>query len=495
MRRLLLLVALSSIVATVYLNSFPAQFHYDDFPLMLENPRVTSASFDYASFLQHYGGRPLTLWSFYLNYQLFGAQASVFHAVNLVLHILATCLLMLVVGRLSGRLAPGFLAAFIFAVHPLQTQAVNYIWSRSILLMTVFIFLSGLLIRRRPILALICFQLAIWSRAEAIVMVLPLLLISREFRKPLVGTAALNSLLFLLALSRHDPSQFAWNHTAMLDFWKSQTLAAWKYLQMMIWPTHFSIDYQLTIPSAATAIALGAAMLLLVGGLTWLFFNREDARIPAGSLLLTVFALTPSLLMPNTDLFNESRSYLALAFFAIAASWTVLKGGELFLRNPFGVTRRAVERATCLLPFDRPAAYREMFAGKYTGAAIMSCLLVAILFVPTTLERNRIWRSDMALWVEAAERFPGKGQIRYNLGVALARAGNYTEALKEFQAAARLMPDDDLSYAAIGYCAEMSGDWPSARRNYQRALSLNPGNNYAAAGLRRVSLPLRGQEL
>lgn len=524
MRRAFFLVALSSVVAIVYLNSFPAQFHYDDYALMLESPRVTSPAFEYASFLQHYGGRPLTLWTFYLNNQLFGEDASAFHAVNLILHIVAACLLLLLVCQITGRRDLGFLSAFIFALHPVQTQAVNYIWSRSVLLMAVFVLLSGLLLRKHPVIALLCLQLAIWSRAEAIVLIPPLLVLKREYWKPLVGVGVVNVVLFLLALNRHDPSQFAWNHSSMTDFWQSQMIAVWKYLQMMTWPTSFSIDYELATPSFGTALVAAVAVLTLTGALGWLFIRSETARVPAGGLLLSLLALTPSLLVPNTDLFNESRSYMAFAFFSIAFGWALLKlveqlpekllrirrwqltGSERWRRDPTVVPATLTNRRPWLGRLSPPvtksnrghdnratptgALYR-----RPARALLASCALVAVLFIPTTLERNQIWRSDVALWREAVVRFPNKGRIRYNLGVALARTGERQEALKEFQIAVSLMPGDDLSYAAIGYCAELAGDWSNARRNYQNALSLNPENDYAAAGLRRVTTPPRGQEL
>ena len=54
----------------VYINSFPGAFHFDDFPQLLENPRINGSAFFYSSFLEQYGGRPLTLWTFYWNNQM-----------------------------------------------------------------------------------------------------------------------------------------------------------------------------------------------------------------------------------------------------------------------------------------------------------------------------------------------------------------------------------------------------------------------------------------
>jgi len=74
---------------------------------------------------------------------------------------------------------------------------------------------------------------------------------------------------------------------------------------------------------------------------------------------------------------------------------------------------------------------------------------------------------------------PTELRPRYNLGVALVRAGELVRAGKTFEEALEVSPEDDLSYAALGYCAESRGERAEALRLYLRALSLNPGNTYA----------------
>ena len=62
-----------------------------------------------------------------------------------------------------------------------------------------------------------------------------------------------------------------------------------------------------------------------------------------------------------------------------------------------------------------------------------------------------------------------------------------------FLASSKLNPNDDMSYAGLGYCCEMSENWECAADWYSTALKLNPENHYAAQGLTRVSRKLESE--
>lgn len=450
-----LIWSLVLILATglVYWNSLPGAFHFDDYALLLENPHVSGQQFRYADFLEEYSGRPLTLWTFHLDLRLFGADPMAFHLLNLALHVLAVLLLFSLLFALSGQSFSAGLAAFIFALHPLQTQAVNYIWSRSVLLMTVFGLLSLLLARRFPKLSLLSFQLSIWSRVSGLVFALPLILRRREQWKPVSALAALNLAGFAYGLVRYAPRQVFWRDADALSYWKTQSIAFWKYLGLMLCPTHLHLDYSFPEPST---LLFWAGCLGLAGAVAVAWKVRARFPFPACGFLGMVVALSPSLLIPNTDFFNESRAYLALAGFAVAAAW-MLAGSSSGL---------STRRRWLVIPL---------------GA------LLLLAMVPVTLQRNQVWQSDVRLWRDSAEKSPGNARAYYNLGVALTREGRTSQAQSCFLQALGLNPRDDFSYAALGYCAEVRGNWLEARRCYRRARELNPNSRYAAEGIHRIN--------
>ncbi|GAB4118083.1 MAG: hypothetical protein Kow001_18070 [Acidobacteriota bacterium] len=458
------LIVVVGLVGAVYLNSFPGAFHYDDYPLLQEQPGITGDDFPYSWFLLGYGGRPLTLWTFHLNHRWSGADPEVFHGVNVALHLVAAALLGLLLWRETGRWFPSAAAAAVFGLHPLQSQAVNYIWSRSMLLMAVFS-LAALLVARQlrgDTSALVLFQAAVWSRGEALVLALPLAWMQPRLRIPLLALVTLNLGSLAAGLVLLDPPEVAWNHGDVMGYWLTAPAVLVRYLSMMVWPDGWSIFHG---PSPVSGLSALAALVLVAVALGMVWRVRRSFPEAALGLGWVVLWLAPSLLMPNSDPFNESRAYLAMAGFA----WAVV-----------GTGARVV--ADLRLKRNLPG-----FPRWWVAAAM--ALWLAIL-ANVTLERNRIWQDDVAVWQEAVERVPDQYLPRYNLGVALARQGRIPEAEAAFQAGARLNPADDMSYSGLGFCAEIQGQWRTAAGFYTQALSLNPASAYAQEALERVTANL-----
>ena len=446
MRPFALVLVLILATGLVYFNSFPGAFHFDDFALILENPHVTAPDFRYASFLNHYGGRPLTLLTFHWNYRLFGGNPFPYHLISVLLHLWVVLAIFFLFWQLSDQPFLAFSTALIFALHPVQTQAVNYIWSRSVLLMAAFAVLAMILSRKHPWMGLICFQMAIWSRTEAIVICLLLILLNTARWKSWMALALINTAGFLYCILTYAPREIAWNHPNVSSYWMAQPVIFWKYLGLMVWPSGLSLDYDFTLSSIGISCAALAALL----GLGLLVFRfRANYPIPAFSLLWLLTMFLPSCLVPNSDLFNESRVYLAFAGFPLVTGW-------------------ALEQSRVL-------AWRRA-----------SLFLLVSLLVPVTMARNDLWKSDLALWQDTAWKSPDKARPHYNFGVALARQGDLSNAEREFRTARDLNPQDDLSYAALGYCAEQKNQSDAARRFYRKALRLNPRNSYARKNLERL---------
>ena len=434
---------LAGLVFIAYLNSFPGAFHFDDYPWLLENPLVRGPSFPYVAFLQHYGGRPLTFWSFYWNHKLFGEDAFSYHLISVALHSVSVVCVFLLALRFTRRRFQAFGAALIFALHPLQSQAVNYIWSRSVVLMSCFGLLSLLLARKRPLAALICWQLAMWSRSEAVMLAVFLWWIRPDLRKWAVGLALLNTAAFFCGLLVFRPGDFAWNHPDPKGYLLQQGNVFWQYVALVVRPAGLTVDHDFTPQPRWLALA-GILALLAVSCCAYRL--RSRAPVPVAGWFWFVALMTPSLVVPNLDVVNESRSYLALAGLALVFVW--------FL--------------------DRIQSGRR-------AALIQTVVLctVAAGMLGLTRQRNQIWKDDVALWQDAVLKAGTKWRTHYNLGAALSRRGNSAEAEVEFQNARRLNAGDDFSAAGLGYCAELRRDWETSRRFYLEALKLNGSNQYA----------------
>src|SRR5579871_2984646 len=106
--------------------SLGSTFHFDDYAIFAD-PVLTSPS-GWWEVWRPEQTRPLTYFTFWLNYQAGGRDPAGYHAVNLALHLAAVLLLYEVL--VGQAFSPALLAAALFAVHPIQAEPVNYIWAR-----------------------------------------------------------------------------------------------------------------------------------------------------------------------------------------------------------------------------------------------------------------------------------------------------------------------------------------------------------------------------
>lgn len=461
------------VIAGSYYSSFPGAFHYDDYPLLLENPRVIETDFDYSSFLYQYGGRPLTLWVFHVNHRLAGPSPFGFHAVNMGLHVLVVLLLFVLVAKWTGQMAVGFLTALLFAVHPAQVQAVNYIWSRSVLLMSVFV-LSALITRRQG-LRLTFFQLAIWSRAEALVALVPLIWRDPKRWKGVALLVILNLACFVLGFLLDNPANVGWNHPDILAYWLTAAQAFWMYGYLALLPAKFSLYHSVLQFGWQSLLAL--TILLAAGGITWTIHKRWP-WLAKGIIWFALF-LAPGLLVPNAAQFHESRLYLALAGLCLLAAWGLTK------LDPNSIAGGTEQLATLEDP-AHPAVETIRVSRQRRVTRLLPAVLLISMFVAATHNGNNIWLSETDLWEEAVKRYPMDFVPHYNLAVAYARRGENAAAESEFLVARNLNESDDLAYAGLGYCAEARERWFEALDHYRSALVINPANGYASASLQRV---------
>src|SRR5258708_34678402 len=115
--------------------SLGSSFHFDDYAIF-SDPILTSGS-GWREIWSVWQTRPLTYLTFWLNYQIGGGDPLGYHFLNLMLHLGAVLLAYECLTRLIGGHA-ALVASAIFAIHPMQAEAVKYIWGRSVVLASLF---------------------------------------------------------------------------------------------------------------------------------------------------------------------------------------------------------------------------------------------------------------------------------------------------------------------------------------------------------------------
>ncbi len=122
----------------VYFNSLPNDFIFDDIPLVQNSLWITSANF--IDILRSY--RPLRYVSYAIDYRIFGMNQAGFRLMNIIYHTVSVLALFWALKMFGLTKRAAFTAALIFAVHPVNTDAVAYISGRRDVLMGLFYILS-----------------------------------------------------------------------------------------------------------------------------------------------------------------------------------------------------------------------------------------------------------------------------------------------------------------------------------------------------------------
>ncbi len=438
-------------VAAAFGLSLSASFHFDDYAI-LSDPVLTSPS-GWWQVWKPLETRPLTNFTFWLNHQAGGRNPAGYHVLNLLLHLASVLLLWNVLQRMIPRRA-AFLATTLFALHPIQTEAIVYIFARGILLATVFCLLS----LRSWIVgshwrAVGWFALALLAKEECVAFPVFLLLlhfsISRnvsEYR-PIAAMFALSLIagvrvLFATAVEAGAGAGFQAG-ISPLDYFASQGMVILRYIRLLVFPWGFTVDPDIRVPGA-----FGAAVAWLVILASAFAASRRFARAREGFWWLggLVLLLPSSSIFPAADLAADRRMYLPLCAFAAAAA--------LLVRNV---------RSRFLIP-------------------------VGILLAVLSFGRTRVWRTEESLWREAVVVSPEKIRPR----IQLARALPPKEALKLLEEAQRLAPNDPRVPAELGKTYMLLGQPQQALGHFGRALALTP-RNVQALNNRGVALLALGQ--
>jgi tetratricopeptide (TPR) repeat protein len=402
--------------------SLGSSFHFDDYAIFAD-PVLTSPS-GWWEVWRPVQTRPLTYFTFWLNYQLGGRNPVGYHAVNLVLHLAAVLLLYDVLVLVGQALSPALLAAALFAVHPIQAEPVNYIWARSTLLMTVFCLLSWRSwTTKRYALAVVWFGVALLAKEECVAFPLFLLLCGgpgpRRAIAGMLAFAAAAGARVLYAL-HVTPGAPAGEHAGIspLQYALAQGPVIWRYLRLLAVPWGFTVDPDIPIPPLWLGLAAWAGLAAII----WLW--RRNRWFAGGFILLA----PSSSLLPAADLAADRRMYLPLVAFSAAAA--------------LGLQR---------LP-------RKVVAVAVAALAIVS------------ISRTWVWMSEKSLWTEAVRRAPDKVRPK----IQLARASNPAEATNILADAKKLAPDDPAVASESGKVLLLLGRPQEALPEFGRALALSP---------------------
>lgn len=413
---------LVGVVLLAYWNACFGAFQFDDYNVIVHNPGVASLE---AWWRDLPGIRPLLKLSYALNRAwlpesgLGEAGRFGFHAVNLALHAGNVLLLHALFRRLWRQEVDGtrlaWLAAALFAAHPVHSEAVTLISGRSMALMALF-YLAAVLahLEGRRFLSLAAFAAALASRETALTLPAALLLMDRlqrpqaPWRDALraiaahLGLALLGVLALLLLPHFRHLAQVSLETRPLLDNLITQSGAVLYLLGQWCWPLRLDADPVLPVFTGWNLRwLLNIAALTGLAGLAILAWRRGGtARWVGFGLIWCLLHLAPSnSLLPRLDIANERHLYLAGAGLAL----------------PLALALRRIPWAAVLL-------------------------VLGLAFL--TQERNQVYQTEIRFWQDVADKNPGNARAWNNLGYALAQADRLREALMAYDRALALNPRD-----------------------------------------------------
>lgn len=465
-----------------YSGTFHVPFVYDDIPSITNNSLIKNLGLfistrdGYAA----YPNRYLGYLTFALNYRFCGLDVKGYHIVNLLIHLINALLVYLLViltfktsklkdssiSDLSGLTA--FFASVIFAVHPVETQAVTYIVQRlaslavSFYLAALIFYIKARFAQERGrtakgavvifyMLSLLLAVLAMMTKEIAFTLPLIALLYEFFFFEGQISKRLLFLLPMLITLLIIPVTLlYAHKSTGSLlsdmgavssvgslprwDYLLTQFSVIVTYIRLLILPINQNLEYDFPISHSFFAPrVLGSLIILLCilsAAVYMLKRSKKGGNAPLrlvsfGILWFFITLSVESSVIPIEDVIFEHRVYLPSIGIFIAAACA----GAMAAKRWFAVRRISLYAAS----------------------------LVVLVFLVATYARNNVWTSAISLWQDNVNKSPNKAGPHNGLGGAYFAEGRLDKSIDEYRVAVELEPDFSEAHFGLGLAYNAKG--------------------------------------
>lgn len=468
------------IAILVYLPAFNASFTFDDIPIVEENTLVKSNDLAKIWTSDYWAGkidatdrslyRPLTVSTYAIQYAISGASPAPFHILNVLLHAIATFILILFTKLLSKDALTSLITGFLFAIHPIHTEAVTGIVGRAELLAGIFILLSlygyhkyrfssswvWLLVTA---LSTIC---AVTSKEHGF-MIFPLLVLQEFYyhysgRKKVQSNTmyigmgvvlAVSALFFFIRSSivgKSIPHEL-WQGVSSGDRIATALRVSSEYVGMHFLPVRLVADYWSDIAPignfSSPAVLLGT--LILAGMISLIFILKKTQPVLAWGLAFFFIALLPvaNLIFPAGFVKAERILYIPSIGLLTAIS--------------------------ALLLF----VYKQSW-GKIPA---MACLgIMTLFFIPKTWIRNQEWKNNFTLGEATLKISPSNPRLNNMIGKEYSERGDQAKAMEHYKRSVDANPKHIPALVNYGLSLSKAGRNEEAVVVLEKALSYDPTN-------------------
>ena len=474
------------VVFGIYYRTFESPFIFDDVIKIRENPdiRLTQLSFKEIAKAGFKSSktRPVAFISFALNYYFNQYDPTGWHIVNICIHIFVGFFLFLFIRTtlkipsLKNRFAHpdliAFGAAFVWLVHPVQTQSVTYIVQRMnsmaalLYLVSFWLYVRGRLVENgsRKWLWFIGATLAwlVSLGCKQITLTLPFLVLLYEWyffqdlskdwlKHSLKWTLAVLGLLILIGLiyTNFSPLEkisrmrdFANNEFTLSERALTQLRVVVYYISLLLYPhpSRLNLDHDFPLSTSLfNPFTTFLSAITIVGLIALGLYLAKKHRLISFCIFWYLGNLViESSVIPLAIIF-EHRLYLPSMF--------------VFL--------------PVVILFHRYV--------KPTWLPVVIACAVAATFSYWTYERNKIWQDDLLIWVDCNKKSPHKARPYFSMGQILTQRGQYDEALANYLKALEINPNYSDAQYNLGILYEKEDQTDKAIERYRRAIQIDPG--------------------
>jgi len=473
----------------VYFNALFAGFVFDDMHQVLRNPWIKNVGsipeifmtdvWNFAGWASNYY-RPLMHVSYMVSYYVFGLKPWGFHLVNILFHSGVAVLVFLVASRLFKEyqnsfpipyISPPFVAALLFATHPIHTEVVTPIMGIPDLSFTFFYLLSFYLYIRAGggfdgsyCFSVGSFFIATLSKEPALTLPVILLGYDYAFQRlnypllrhlkryvPYLAVVGVYLILRHFALGGFAPSKQETGLT-VYQYVINTFYLFMLYLEKLLIPVNLNFLY--TFQPVQTLFQLETILSLTIGiaFMSLACITAKKSKVIFLTLLLVALPLLPALYLPALaqnleNAFAERYLYLPSLGFVLLLAFLLARSGVYKLPKP------------------------------KIALAIFLLILTGIYSIGT-VRRNSVWKDNFSLWEDTAKKSPQSGMACQYLAYALQERGKVEEAITHYGAALRLGGDkvsvQQFVRYNLGVAYGMKGESDKAIEEYQIALKLNP---------------------
>jgi len=497
---------------------------------------------------------PVTRFSLFLDYKLFGLRPGLYHAENVLIHCLAALLLFGFLRRATRVRWPCAFVAMMFALHPLHVESVAWISERKDVLSAFFWFATlwaWLSYTERPAPGRYALSLALFSlglMSKSMIVTLPFLLflldiwpLRRAFSRKLIAekipfiTLSFAVAAITLVAQQRAHGIRTLTTVPLLLRAENASITVAIYIADTLWPARLWIARAYPRNFPAWQIIAAAAGIAAVCAFAWLQLRTRPYLVVGWFWFLGTLAPVIGILQVGPQARGDRYMYVPMVGLSIMVAWGV---AEVVTRWPR--LRRwapALGIAACLAMAVRTSLqtmyWRESealfrhavemdsqndLAWNYLGGAIMeayperafeavSCYRAALRIRPETADtRSNLagalcqsgrLEEGIAEYREAIRIDPASGETHFHFAAALDKMGRRNEAVEEFRAALRSEPRLALAHSALGVLLwKIPGHEAEGLLHMESAVEIEPNNAQAQSnlGLALLSIPDRAVE-